>query len=333
MSITIDGTDIKEVTIDGTKVKEITMDGDIVWRSLFLFSGSQDNTVRKLTLEGEEIWSFTGHTESIYSLVVEPNGYVYSGEYESQLIKISPEGNQIWLYDNFTENIDNVAVNNNGYVFATGRNPDNELRKIDSNGNLVWKYINWDYSVTGLAVDTNGNIYVGVLDGFVEKTNSSGTKIWQFSNNDNISNVDDVKVGVNGYVYCFALNFDDTEVIYKLDSNGNNIWSLDVTDSNPHYDMFFEIDEEDSIYLISYDKIIKYDSNKNLLWSTTINSGIQINAITVDIDHNVYIGDNSNAVIKLDESGNELWRFTGHTNNVESLAVMPGKCGAFPTEW
>jgi len=39
-------------------------------QEISIYSGSVDDTVRKIDSEGNEIWSFTGHTHYVYAVAV-----------------------------------------------------------------------------------------------------------------------------------------------------------------------------------------------------------------------------------------------------------------------
>jgi len=67
------------------------------------------------------IWSFTGHTDYVHAVAVDNDGYVYSGSYDYTVRKISPSGSQIWSFTRHTSVVYAVAVDNNGYVYSGSR--------------------------------------------------------------------------------------------------------------------------------------------------------------------------------------------------------------------
>jgi len=93
-----------------------------------VYSGSSDNTVRKISSSGNEVWKFTGHTDDVYAVAVDNNGNVYSGSSDNTVRKISPDGNQIWRFTGHTGVVYAVAVDNNGNVYSGST--DNTVRKI-----------------------------------------------------------------------------------------------------------------------------------------------------------------------------------------------------------
>ena len=64
------------------------------------------------------IWSFTEHTGTAYAVAVDNNGYVYSGSDDETVRKISPSGTQVWSFTGHTDWVHAVAVDNNGYVYS-----------------------------------------------------------------------------------------------------------------------------------------------------------------------------------------------------------------------
>ena len=89
-----------------------------VWESLLstatgnnVYTGSQDGTVRKLNSNGNEIWSFTGHTgSSVFDVAVDSLGNVYTGSTDNTVRKIDSNGNQIWSFTGHTASVYAVAV-------------------------------------------------------------------------------------------------------------------------------------------------------------------------------------------------------------------------------
>ncbi|NGP46916.1 hypothetical protein G4V62_19015, partial [Bacillaceae bacterium SIJ1] len=54
----------------------------------YVYSGAQDNTVKKISPSGDEVWTFTGHTSSVRAVAVDADGYVYSGSLDDTVKKI-----------------------------------------------------------------------------------------------------------------------------------------------------------------------------------------------------------------------------------------------------
>ena len=101
----------------------------------YIYSGSNDDTVRKIDSSGNEVWTFDGHTASVYGVAVDSDGYVYSASFDETVRKIDSSGNEVWTFDGHTDNVFDVAVDSDGYVYSSSH--DRTVRKIDSSGNEV----------------------------------------------------------------------------------------------------------------------------------------------------------------------------------------------------
>uniref|UniRef100_UPI0004768449 hypothetical protein n=1 Tax=Thioalkalivibrio sp. ALE16 TaxID=1158172 RepID=UPI0004768449 len=47
----------------------------------------------------EEVWIFTGHGNSVRAVAVDDAGNVYSGSQDNTVRKIDPNGNQVWSFE------------------------------------------------------------------------------------------------------------------------------------------------------------------------------------------------------------------------------------------
>ena len=54
----------------------------------YVYSGSRDQKVMKISPDGDKVWEFTGHTRSVNSVAVDTEGYVYSGSDDQKVMKI-----------------------------------------------------------------------------------------------------------------------------------------------------------------------------------------------------------------------------------------------------
>jgi len=113
------------------------------------------------------IWSFTGHTDSVYAVAVDNDGYVYSGGYDDTVRKISPSGTQVWSFTGHTDSVYAVAVDNDGYVCSGSF--DETVRKISPSGTQVWSFTGHTNYVRAVAVDNDGYVYSGSNDNTVHK--------------------------------------------------------------------------------------------------------------------------------------------------------------------
>jgi outer membrane protein assembly factor BamB len=278
----------------------------------FIVSAGDDNTVRKIDSSGNQIWSFTGHTADVNSVVVDSNGFIYSGSTDTTVRKIDSNGTQVWSFTGHTSFVFGVAVDNNGNVYSVGN--DNTVRKINSSGTQVWSFTGHTDRIWDVAVDNNGNVYSSSRDGTVRKIDSSGNQIWVFSPSAGASQA--VTVDDNGNVYA---GFNDNTV-RKINSSGTQVWSF-----TGHTNIIngVAVDNNGNVYSVGNDTTVrKIDSNGNQVWSFTGHTA-QTMGVAVDLDGNVYStsGGTDRSVRKINSSGTQVWSFTGHTARVQSVAV------------
>ena len=116
-----------------------------------VYSGSADETVRKVNFGTSELWSFTGHTDTVRDVAVDPDGNVYTDSSDDSVRKIDSSGVEVWSFTGHTDRVSAVAVDPDGNVY-TGSN-DDTVRKIDSSGAQVWSFTGHTAMVLGVAVD------------------------------------------------------------------------------------------------------------------------------------------------------------------------------------
>jgi outer membrane protein assembly factor BamB len=79
-----------------------------------VYTTSFDDTVRKIDSDGNQVWSFTGHTRDVYAVAVDSSGNVYSGSSDDTVRKIDSDGNQVWSFTSNTGIVLGVAVGPGG---------------------------------------------------------------------------------------------------------------------------------------------------------------------------------------------------------------------------
>ena len=75
-----------------------------------VYSGSDDETVRKIDFGTTQLWSFTGHTDRVSAVAVDPDGNVYTGSSDETVRKIDSSGAQVWSFTGHTATVYAVAV-------------------------------------------------------------------------------------------------------------------------------------------------------------------------------------------------------------------------------
>ena len=80
------------------KVKNKNTNNNSIIQNPNVYSGSHDDTLRKIDSEGNEVWTFTGHTGRVVSEAVDASGNVYSGSADDTVKKLDSSGNLIWTF-------------------------------------------------------------------------------------------------------------------------------------------------------------------------------------------------------------------------------------------
>ena len=81
----------------------------------YVYAVALDDEVHKVTSSGNEEWVYTGHSDSVFGVAVDPDGYVYSGSMDDEVHKITPTGNEEWVYTGHSDDVYGVAVDPGTY--------------------------------------------------------------------------------------------------------------------------------------------------------------------------------------------------------------------------
>jgi len=278
---------------------------------IYVYSGSTDQTVKKIDPDGSEVWTFSGHTKTVNGVTVDYSGNVYSGSNDYAVKKIDPDGAEVWTFSGHTNNVMGVAVDSSGNVYSGSA--DNTVKKIDPNGSEVWTFNGHTNVVRSVAVDSSGNVYSGSYDQTVKKIDPDGSEVWTFSGHTNA--VYSVAVDSSGNVYSGSGSADNT--VKKIDPNGSEVWTFS---GHTNIVMGVAVDSSGNVYSGSYDNTVKkIDPNGSEVWTFSGHTGY-VRGVAVDSSGNVYSGSADNTVKKIDPDGNEVWTFSGHTSYVNSVA-------------
>jgi len=176
--------------------------------------GNAQWRVEKLNSEGKKLWEYTNNPSSALDVIKDmaidsQNNILVAGVDKERgndqwrLEKISPGGSRLRAYlldtSNGSDVLNEVEVNSKdeviigGYDFKEG-NARWSVIKLDSDLEPIWKYSSNPSSgsdqISGLAIDEYDNIIVGGHDYSsgnaqwrVEKLNSEGEKIWEYTDN------------------------------------------------------------------------------------------------------------------------------------------------------
>ncbi len=141
----------------------------------FVYTASQDLSIRKIDSAANEVWSFDDHTVDVYGVAVDPDGYIRTSALDETLYKLDSDGTPIWSFNDHSTTVAAVAVDADGYVYTASN--DDTVRKIDSDGEEVWSFTGHSNNVRGVTVDPDGNVYTASDDQTVRRLDSEGNEI------------------------------------------------------------------------------------------------------------------------------------------------------------
>jgi len=187
-------------------------------------------------IAGTKKWTYSGHIGDIKSICVEPDAgaagayYVYAGDFAGSV-------SRLWSFNTtcilqWMQNIGasyavySLAVDHSaGFIYAgTGFAYDAVYGASVTTGNFTRRYISPYGDVTGLAIDEGTpDLYIGTGGGYLLRIGLNGYVYWGSAI---CTNVEDVRVGHDGYGYC-AMGA--TKKIRKFVlSNGAAAWDANV---------------------------------------------------------------------------------------------------------
>ena len=260
----------------------------------YVYSGSWDNTVRKISPEGEEEWVFEEHTGDVHALAVDDEGYVYSGSGDRTVRKISPEGEEEWVFDGHTATVRALAVDAEGYVYSGSH--DNTVRKISPQGDEIWSFDGHTEWFLAVAVDAEGYVYIGSGDNTIRKISPEGEKEWIFEGHNR--DVRSLAVDAEGYVY--SGSWDNT--VRKISPEGEEEWVFDGHSMGVNA---VAVDDEGYVYLGDsggswYSTVRKISPQGQQEWVFEGHTN-NVRALVVDAEGYLYSGGQDNTVRKIGE--------------------------------
>jgi hypothetical protein len=201
-----------------------------------------------------------------------------------------------------------VDTTNNVIVVGYGANK-NTIVKYDSNGNKLWDQDVSSNLLVTVATDSSNNIFVGGSGGIVKFGPNGGTALASTSP----GSVQDITVDSNNNVVAIT----GAGNIYKYNSNLILFGPPILATINPHS---VAVDSNNNIIVAGYGtnnlKVVKFDSNGNLLWTKTYD----VDGVT-DLAYGVAVDSNDNILatgfsgdeiitIKYSSTGSQLWAKT-----------------------
>ena len=239
------------------------------------------------------------------------------------IIKYNPDGSEIWTarYNRgygYLDEVDGMVIDSLGNVYAvvssqkTFNYPiDTVTVKYSSQGQKLWSVVKLGLSPRGVAIDGSNNVYTvcedfNSYDIVLIKYDSNGTELWTRAYD---SGDEDIVFGFavdllgNAYIASRTRNTSTNDMDYlvvKYSSSGELLW-VNRYNRSIHdrvYDLV--IDSAGNVYVTgcssnpqkNYDYLtVKYDTNGNLIWAKTYDSGTHDIASTVMVDSsgNIYV--------------------------------------------
>ena len=232
----------------------------LAWDGEYLYTGSDDTTVRKIDpgSEPERVWTYEGHADSVRVLAVDDEGYLYSGSQDTELHKIDPAGDSpdvIWTFD-APGGVSALTFDDDGILFVSAGA---SLLKIDPTGSTPEEL--WDEPYIGMGLQSANSLVVGP-EGYLYAGEGSGVdgggelhkidpdgdepeQIWALEDDEEewgIYRVRALVIDDDGYLYAGSddsrdLTGDDSDerVIHKIDPSGEEpeqIWAFEDQPGN-----------------------------------------------------------------------------------------------------
>ena len=335
-----------------------------------LFGGTGEDVARKIIIANGGGWITAGFTTS----------YSNSGN-NAMVVRWDGNGDIIWqkvIGDSLDTYAYSVAQDLNGFIYVAGSTNgtgslgslDMYLAKLDSSGNVLWEKTyggTQSDQANSVVVDSTGNVLLagttqssgfGGEDGFVLKTDSSGTILWSKtfgrSSTDNFNAIAPIRSGgyvLVGYTNGYGANHG---YVVRINNNGDSLWTnaynLGPSSSGG---IFYDVKQKDDSSLIytgvagtyNYGNMfhLKTDLNGSLIYFRTSNrladGGYSI--ITTDDGGYLIAGSSSNFGIcgflrKFSTTGTQVWEryfknyyFHNYVLFAENFSVVQNDNGTF----
>ena len=264
----------------------------VLYFSNFIYV-SEARVMRKLTLEGVQVWEYT-HDSNINSFGVDQAYNVYFSDYTNYVRKITDNLDLEWSYliDNSRNcPVDGFVTSTDGYsyiLYNYGQYK-NWITRISPDGQGLWtKSLGTTYLI-GKAIDLkDGYIYTCINNGGVIKhdieTGSQTEIVSLYGSHESIS------VGNSGLVYMGSRDFDrNLGMVLKVDeSNPSGIVSSRITVSGKKLTFnYIRVNDYNEVYVGYEDSLIKFSSKGELLWIDIDFTSI-VKSISLDHKGNIY---------------------------------------------
>ena len=286
--------------------------------SEYFYTAIPTNELKQRNPDGSTVWTNTNFT-NIRVIEVDINGNVYAGDASLDLVrKLDSNGNILWTFTNHTNGIIDLDIDDNGNTYSVSQ--DQTVRKINSNGQQEWSFTGHTSVVAAVASGNNGNVYSSSYDSTLRKIDSNGNQVDVLSIS---SAFEGLYFGDDNYLYASG-----GSTVYKFDENLNQQWSFSL----PVNGQSVVLGNDGFVYAATSNisgksEIYKIDANTgsgSLFYTLTDNGRVDRDALDIDNDGNLYIGNFDAGTTEIvDSSGNRTFYEDIAGANIYAVAVKP----------
>ncbi len=254
--------------------------------------GKNDITIPyKISIQTK--YSYYGHSDIVRAIAIDKSGYLYSHSDDNTIRKITPTGSMVWNYkiSHVATEIRRINVDSDGnvYIFADGAS-DNyvpNIYKLNSSGALIWTKKAERY-VGDVFIDTKGNFYTATSF-YMYKFNSNGDKVSTIELEKFYDGYNYVEaLFINSKEEMFIVL--DNKMVIKYDKHGKCIWYyqmiLDSEVLGPLYSII-ESNLDGTIYATYGNQLVVLDNLGKLKINRTFFGGLKVRSI--DSNGDIYV--------------------------------------------
>lgn len=163
--ITAEGEEEAIISLSNSNIRRLAVSDNGTF-----YAGLDNNSIRTYSSIGEEMSSYTGHTESIYGIALQPSPRLFSASRDATLRSLSTRTLQeLWSFEGFEDRLDTVTVDIFGNAIGGAR--DGTVRKISADGSQIWSFSDHEGNVQGVAVDPG--VYPTFAEAWEERLDSA----------------------------------------------------------------------------------------------------------------------------------------------------------------
>ncbi len=312
---------------------------------------------RKRKLENASVACTLGHSGSVNSVAISPDGQTVVSVSDDETIKIwqLSTGEELRTLTGHSKSVNSVAISPDGQTVVSGSS-DKTIKIWQLSTGQELRTLEGDGSVLSLAISPDGQILVSSshtvvsVRSVVNYNSESHTvvmgndyntinkvKIWQLSTGVELRTL----TGHSGSVSSLAISPDGQTVVSGSDDKTIKIWDLSTgqelrTLTGAGWVLSLAISPDGQI-LASSDTVM---GSMGCLFDTTIkiwqlSTGVELRTLTVDFELDIIslaispdgqtlvIGGDATITIWDLSTGQELGTLTGHSDSVNSVAISP----------